>query len=263
MINIPPRFGKTLLCSVLFPAWVWLSRPETRFLSAAYSLDLATRDSLNMRRLVETAWYQAHWQGRAQLVSDQAAKARFDTSRGGSRVAVSVGGSATGEGGDILIVDDPLKIEHAYSAAQREASIDWFNGTIATRLNDPERGAIIVIGQRLHEDDLFGHLLAAGGWTHLCLPVEYHPDHPFLYADDPRRETGELLWAERWDGAAVDQLKRQLGGALTASMLQQLPAPAAGMIFPARMVAVLPTRRSAAALRHDPAKLGPHIHRHG
>jgi predicted phage terminase large subunit-like protein len=231
LINIPPRYGKTLLCSVLFLAWLWLTRPEMRFLTASYSHDLATRDSLTMRRLVSSEWYQERWLGRARLVDDQAAKARYDTSRGGSRVAVSVGGSATGEGGDVIVLDDPLKIEHAHSAAQRESVIEWFNTTLMTRLNDPATSAVIVIGQRLHENDLFGHLLAVGGWTHICLPAEYDLDHPFRYPLDPRCERGELLWPERWQATDIDQEKRRLGSARAASMLQQLPAPLTGMII--------------------------------
>jgi predicted phage terminase large subunit-like protein len=231
LINIPPRHGKTLLVSVLFPAWMWLSAPGTRFLTASYGLELATRDSVRTRRLVESAWYRRHWPKAARLVDDQSAKARFETLEGGARVSVSVGGPATGEGGDIIILDDPLKIDQAHSAAHRELVRDWYDHTLATRLNNPTTGSIIIVGQRLHEDDLFGHLLARGGWTHLCLPAEYDPNHPYRSPDDPRREPGELLWPDQWNQEAIDAQKRQLGGYATASMLQQLPAPTSGGIF--------------------------------
>lgn len=231
IINIPPRFGKTLLGSVLFPAWLWLCDPTTRFLTASYSLDLATRDSLAMRRLVETHWYQDLAQGGVRLVDDQATKTRFENTRGGARLAASVGGSVTGEGGDVIILDDPQKIELAHSAAAREAAIDWYGSTLATRRNEPATARMLVIAQRLHEHDLPGHLLTLGDWTHVCLPAEYDPHHPHLYPDDPRREAGELLWPEQWPRAELDALKRDLGSARTASMLQQLPAPATGEIF--------------------------------
>jgi predicted phage terminase large subunit-like protein len=231
LINIPPRYGKTLVASVAFPAWVWLTTPETRFLTASYGVELATRDSLHMRRLVESAWYQAQWPSRVRLVDDQATKSRFETRQGGARVAVSVGGSATGEGGDVIIIDDPLKIDHAHSRAQREAVIDWFDHTLSTRLNNPQAGAIVIIGQRLHEQDLFGHLLSQGGWTHLCLPVEYDPDHPHRCGDDPRSQPGEPLWPQQWPAEALADLKRRLGSYATASMLQQRPAPSQGGIF--------------------------------
>ena len=231
LINIPPRYGKTLLVSVLYPAWVWLSRPDARFLTASYGADLATRDSVRMRRLVESDWYQATWPRAARLVDDQATKARFETRQGGARVSVSVGGAATGEGGDVIIVDDPLKIEQAHSDLQRQAVVDWFDHTLATRLNNPTTGAIIIVGQRVHEADLFGHLLDRGGWTHLCLPAEYDPHHPYHCPHDPRITDGELLWPEQWPANAVSELKQQLGSYATASMLQQLPAPTSGGIF--------------------------------
>jgi predicted phage terminase large subunit-like protein len=231
LINVPPRYGKTLLVSVLFPAWVWLTRPDTRFLTASYGADLATRDSVRMRRLVESDWYQSAWPGAARLVEDQAAKARFETRQGGARVSVSVGGAATGEGGDIIIVDDPLKIEHAHSPLHRQSVIDWFDHTLQTRLNHPTQSAIIIVGQRVHEHDLFGHLLQHAGWTHLCLPAEHDPHHPHHTPYDPRTTPGELLWPEQWTTTALDQLKTQLGSYATASMLQQLPAPSAGGIF--------------------------------
>ena len=231
LINIPPRYGKTLLVSVMFPAWLWLTAPGTRFLTASYGIDLATRDSLHMRRLVESDWYQTQWLGRVRLVDDQATKARFENREGGARVSVSVGGPATGEGGDVIILDDPLKIDHAHSALHRQGVVDWFDHTLSTRLNNPRTGAIIVIGQRLHEDDLFGHLIDRGGWTHLCLPAEYEPNHPYRCPDDPRTSPGEPLWPEQWSAHALAELKTHLGGYATASMLQQLPAPSSGGIF--------------------------------
>jgi predicted phage terminase large subunit-like protein len=184
-----------------------------------------------MRRLVESPWYQRLCQGRVRLVPDQAAKGRFENTLGGVRVAVSVGGSVTGEGGDLNMVDDSLKIDEAYSQAAREAVIDWYTSAFATRLNDPATGRMLVIGQRVHEYDLPGYLVAQGGWTHVCLPAEYDPTHPHLYPRDPRTEPGELLWPERWTREGLDGLKRDLGSVGTASMLQQLPAPHAGAIF--------------------------------
>jgi predicted phage terminase large subunit-like protein len=231
LINIPPRYGKTLLVSVLFPAWYWLSVPETRFLTASYGLELAVRDSARMRRLVESSWYQQRWPMAARLVDDQAAKARFETRRGGARVSVSVGGPATGEGGDVIILDDPLKIDQAHSPAHRESVRDWYDHTLATRLNNPTTGAIIIVGQRLHQDDLFGHLLAQGGWAHLCLPAEYDPTHPHRCPDDPRTQPGQPLWPAQWPTHALADQKAQLGSYATASMLQQLPAPTTGGIF--------------------------------
>lgn len=231
LINVPPRYGKTWLVSVLFPAWLWLTDPGTRFLTASYGIDLAERDALGMRRVVESAWYQQQWPRGARLVADQATKSRFETVQGGARVAVSVGGAATGEGGDIILIDDPIKIDQADSAGHRQTVIDWYDQTMSSRLNDPSTGRIVVVGQRVHEDDLFGHLRVREGWRHLCLPAEYDPDHPYRTSDDPRTQPGELLWPERWDADMLARHKRELGSYRAASMLQQLPAPTTGGIF--------------------------------
>jgi predicted phage terminase large subunit-like protein len=231
LITIPPRHGKTTLGSVLFPAWLWLQQPQTRFLTASYALDLATRDSLAMRRLVESPWYQRLAQGRVRLTDDQAAKTRYETTCGGARLAVSVGGSVTGEGGDVITLDDPMRIDQVTSQQTRESVIDWFSSSLSTRVNDPATARFLVIAHRLHERDLPGYLLSLGDWPHVCLPAEYDPHHPHLYPDDPRRTPGEPLWPAQWPSERLAQEKARLGTARTASMLQQLPAPTTGAIF--------------------------------
>ena len=231
LINVPPRHGKSLLVSVLWPAWVWASRPETRFLFASYAHSLSLRDSGRCRRLVESDWYRARWGGRVELVDDMRTKERFELTAGGARIATSVGGWATGEGGDVIVIDDPHKIEEASSPAAREATIEWFDGTMSTRQNDPRTSATVIVGQRLHERDLFGHLVAQGDLEHLCLPAEFERSHPFRWPHDPRRVEGDLLWPERFGAAELADLKRSLGSQQTASQLQQRPAPAEGAVF--------------------------------
>jgi hypothetical protein len=115
LINVPPRCGKSTLVSVLFPAWVLTWRPETRFLTAAYGEGLSERDSVRCRRLIESERYQQRHGAAVRLRADQNTKLRFETTSGGGRVAVSVGGAATGEGGTVLLLDDPHKIEDARS----------------------------------------------------------------------------------------------------------------------------------------------------
>lgn len=232
IINLPPRYGKSNLVSILWPAWVWARHPEKRWLFVSFAQTLAERHSVACRRLIESREYQQLYGSAVQLASDANQKARFENTRGGARLATSVGGAATGEGGDILVVDDIAKIEEATSRTAREAVIDFFDYTLSTRLNDRRDGAIVIVSQRLHERDLVGHLLDRGGYEHLCLPAEYDPQHPYLSPQDPRRAEGELLWPEQYDRADLEELKRQLGPYGTASQLQQLPAPHGGAIFP-------------------------------
>lgn len=231
LINIPPRHGKSLLAAVLFPAWVWITWLERRFLFASYARDYAERDGALTRDLISSSWYQERYGHVFSLLTDQNEKWRFVNSRGGQRLAASVGGQATGAGGDIVIVDDPLKIEDSHSDLRREAVVDWFMRTASTRLNDPTSGAFVVIGQRVHEADLFGHLLEKKRWRHLCLPAEYEPEHPYLFPEDPRTRAGEELWPQRVGREQLEEFGEALGAAAFAALMQQRPSPAGGTIF--------------------------------
>ncbi len=231
LVNLPPRHGKSLICSVFFPAWVWASDPTKRFLCASYAQDLAVRDSVLTRQLVTSPWYRGRYGHVFELSGDQNEKDRFSNTRGGRRLATSPGGFATGEGGDIVLVDDPHRIEEASSDAARERVVDWLTRTMSTRANDPRSGTHVAVGQRVHERDVFGHLLERGGSEHLCLAAEFEPDHPARCADDPRTEPGQLLWPERFGRAEIDGLKRDLGSYAYAAQFQQRPAPAGGGIF--------------------------------
>ena len=244
-INIPPRAMKSMTVSVMAPAWEWTRRPETRFLTASYVDKLATDFSVASRDLIRSGWYQARFGDRFQMKSDADLKTRYFNDQGGHRIATSVGGSATGSGGDIIIVDDPHNTEDVESEIARDAVIDWHDGTLSTRFNDPEAGVEILIMQRVHERDLTGHVLDLdpGEWTLLCLPEEYEPNHPFVYppavslADgrvlrgDQRSEPGTLLHPERIGPGAHAERLRRLGSYRAAGQLQQRPAAHEGAIL--------------------------------
>jgi predicted phage terminase large subunit-like protein len=230
-INVPPRHMKSLNVTVLWPSWWWTSEPYIRFLTASYGEKLAVRDAVKGRRLIQSAWYRARWGHLFSLLPDQNQKARYENDQTGYRIATSVGGAGTGEGGDVIIIDDPHKADEAESDTERENVIDWLDGTISTRFNDPATGVEVLVMQRLHEDDATGHMLAQGGWTHLCLPAEYEPSHPFVWPGDPREEIGELLWPDHFGEPELDELKVKLGSYRAAGQLQQRPAPAEGGIF--------------------------------
>jgi len=231
LINIPPRHMKSLAVSVFWPTWVWTFKPETRWLFASYAQSLSVRDSLKCRRLIESPWYRAIWGDIFQLTSDQNEKMKFENDRTGYRLATSVGGTGTGEGGDIVVFDDPHKVDEVESDTMRKAVLDWWDGTMTTRLNDPDEGAFVGVMQRIHEHDLAGHVLEQGGWTHLCLPAEYAPKHLFIWPDDPRTEPDELLWPDHFGRDAIARLKVSLGSYRAAGQLQQLPSPATGGIL--------------------------------
>lgn len=243
LINIPPRCSKSSLTSVAFPAWVWAQRyrsptsgPGVQFLHASYAQSLSLRDSVKCRRLIESPWYQRLWGERFGLTGDQNTKTRFDNTLGGSRLSTSVGSALTGEGGSIIVVDDPNAAQEAFSEATIESTIEWWDGALSTRLNDPKTGAFIVIQQRLSEEDLTGHILSkeADNWTHLCLPMRYEPERSYVTSigwQDPRTEAGELLWPERFGEPEVVTLEKQMGPWTAAGQLQQRPEPKGGGII--------------------------------
>ena len=233
IINVPPRHMKSLLVSVFWPAWEWIRWPERRWLYSSYGAQLSIRDSIKCRRLIESSWYQERWGDRFALTSDQNTKSRFDNDRSGYRIATSVGGAATGEGGDRNVCDDPHNVSEVESDAVRKATLDWFDVVMSTRVNDPRTAAKVVVMQRCHQRDLSGHLLAQGGWEHLCLPAEYEgPTRATSIGwTDPRAEVNELLWPERFGPQEIGNLKISLGSYAAAGQLQQRPSPAGGGIF--------------------------------
>jgi predicted phage terminase large subunit-like protein len=245
IINVPPRTSKSSMVSVAFPAWTWaqpekyrgpLSGPHVQFLFASYAQTLSIRDSVKTRRLIASPWYQQRWGNRFKLAGDQNAKVRFDNDQGGYRLATSVDGALTGEGGSIIVIDDPHNATEMESDLVRNSTIDWWDGAMSTRLNDPSTGAYIVIMQRLHEEDLTGHILSQNNpdWVHLCLPMRYEPERHCTTAigwSDPREDEGELLCVDRFDETSVAGLEAALGPFRAAGQLQQRPEPKGGGIF--------------------------------
>ncbi len=171
VINLPPRYMKSLLVSVLWPTWEWLRAPETRWLFASYSDSLSTQHSLDRRVILQSPWYRDRWGDRFHLTSDQNEKTEYRNDRRGVMTATSVGGTATGKGGNRIVVDDPHNPVQAESDRQRQQALDFFLMTPSTRLDDKRNGAIIVIMQRLHTRDLTSVCLDHG-YTSLILPAE-------------------------------------------------------------------------------------------
>lgn len=239
IINIPPRHMKSLLVAVIWPTWTWTFAPQLRWLTGSYAEPLAVRDALKSRRILQHPWYRARFGAGFALCGDQNAKQRYENDQGGYRLAYSFGGAVTGEGGDILVVDDPLKAQEADSDAVREQVNETYDQVLSTRANDPRSARRVIIMQRLHENDLSGHLLekmnepGAPRYEHLCLPTEFEPKRFFssIGLDDPRRRPGELLWPQRFGEIENAAAKSTLGQRGYAGQHAQRPAPAGGNIF--------------------------------
>jgi predicted phage terminase large subunit-like protein len=237
VISIPPRHAKSSLTAVLWPTWEWTSRPSTRFVYGSYKLHLAVRDALWSRRLILSKFYQQLWRAIFQLSGDQNVKSLYENDQGGRRLCASVEAGTTGEGGDILVMDDPLDIRQAGSPTYREGARDYWDQVWSNRMDPPtdgKAGAMVLIAQRTHEEDVTGHVLKEEGWEHLCIPEEYEAKPQVevtgLGWRDPRQEEAELLWPAGLSAESAAKLKKK-GAYAWATLYQQRPAPVEGGII--------------------------------
>lgn len=251
LINIPPGTMKSLATCVFWPAWEWAQKPSTRYVCASHSQEHAIRDNVRMRRLVASDWYQRLWP--LKLTDDQNAKTKFENEATGFRQAMAVA-SMTGARGDRVIWDDPHSVEDALSDAKRTAALRVFDETLPTRLNNPDRSAIVVIMQRLHQNDVSGHILERDlGYTHLCLPMEFEPERRCVTSiefSDPRSEPGELLFPARFSREVVERDKHAMGSMAVAGQFQQRPAPRGGGMLQASRLQIGDPARIEKAVRY-------------
>ena len=235
IINVPPRHMKSLTTSVFWPMQDWLKNPERQFLFSSYAHNLSIRDSVKSRRVFQSKKYQGilqHAQPDLVLVGDQNTKIRFENNMLGYRLATSVDGATTGEGGDIIVVDDAHNVKDGESETKRVSTLEWWDEVMQTRLHSPKTGAFVVIMQRVHQEDLTGHILAKEhGWDHVCLPARYEGRNRVVSsigAKDPRTEIDEALWPIQYGNKELSKLERSLGSYGTAGQLQQRPSPRGG-----------------------------------
>lgn len=242
LISICPRTLKSTLCGVAWPTWTWaqpltpgtLRGPHVRFLTGSHSDGLAKRDALRSRRVMESTWYRGGY-GHFEFTSDQNTKGRYENDKLGSRLTFGVKTGVTGEGGDILMVDDPhVAVEGMYSKAERETVLDTWDQQIANRVNDPKNSARVIIMQRLHVSDLIGHVKEQMKCEILELPTEYDRKYHRVTGlgwTDPREEDGKLLFPQRMTQEWVDAERKRLGAYGFAAQHGQRPVPFGGKII--------------------------------
>jgi len=232
IINVPPRSLKSHMTSISFVAWLLGHNPAAQIICASYAQDLSNDLAAACRSLMATEWYQDLFRS-TRLASLRSAVHDFATTEKGSRLATSVGGVLTGRGADLIIIDDPLKPDEALSETQRNKVNDWYDHTLVSRLNDKRTGCIILIMQRLHEDDLVGHVLDKGTWKVLRFPAIAETDETHV-VETPygtrgfRRRAGEALHSEREPLEVLNQLREIQGEYNFAGQYQQAPAPLGG-----------------------------------
>lgn len=215
IINQPPRSLKSHLASVSFPAFVLGHDPSAKIICVSYSQDLSNRLAMDCRTILNSAWYRALFPN-AQLSFERQALQELVTTQHGYRLATSVGGVLTGRGADYIIIDDPLKAEEGFSEALRKAVNEWYDHTLLTRLNDKRTGRIILVMQRLHEDDLVGHVVSTEPWQLIRFPaIAEGPET--LVIQTPfgvrrfKREVGQALHPERESLEVLNHLRGTIG----------------------------------------------------
>lgn len=225
IINMPPRALKSVCVSVAWPAWLLAKNPSARILAASYSQVLSIKHSMDTRFVLDADWYNASFPN-TKLSKKHNQKSKFMTTENGFRFATSVGGSVTGEGGDYLIIDDPHNPSQINSKKFRERVISWYDQTFSSRLNDQKSGAIILVMQRLHEEDLTSHLLSCGGWELLKIPAI--ADENILYSAKNKYtyKKGSYLNKKRDSKEFLLNLQQNTDARVFASQYMQDPLPA-------------------------------------
>jgi predicted phage terminase large subunit-like protein len=234
IVNVPPRSGKSILVSILMPAWLWVRYPASRLVFASYSAALSIDLSVKRRGVVQSPWYQSRWGSRVTMAPDQNLKSEFANTASGRMIATSVDGSVTGRGGSYIVCDDLINPQMAESEAERTTAVRWFDETLGSRLDDKKTGRVVVIEQRTHQADLSGHLLVQGGWEHLCLPAEFERRTAIVMPRTGRevvKQEGELLWPEREGRAELNAARVRLGDYAYQTQYLQLPVARGGNRF--------------------------------
>lgn len=228
IINVPPRSLKSLIVSVIWPAWCWIKEPRLKFIGTSYSAILSTKHNTDTRTIIESEFYQRNWGKNVIIARDQNQKTFFQNTKFGIRQSTSTGGAVTGHGGNIIIVDDPVNPKVGVTKIELENSNKYFDETLSTRLNDPSIDMFVIVMQRLHDNDLTGHALKKNPekYDHICIPAETTKDiRPeslqYFYQDN-------LFFPDRFSQAILNEQKINLGSYGYAEQYLQSPVAEEG-----------------------------------
>ena len=233
IVTLPPRGLKSICASVAFPAFALGHDPSLRIVGVSYSQDLAAKHARDCRAILESAWYRRLFPY-TRIDPRKNTEGEIETTARGYRLATSVGGTLTGRGGNLILIDDPMKPSERMSEVKRAAVSEWYDSTLTSRLDRKTQDAIVLIMQRLHVDDLVGHVLDKDEkWTHLNLPAIAEHEEEISLGDGRvyRRKTGELLHPEREPMAVLDELKAAMGSQAFSAQYQQAPIPPGGALI--------------------------------
>lgn len=233
IINVPPRSAKSICVTIAFTAWLMGHDPRKRIMAISYAQELSLTHAAAFRSVVTSAWYRRAFPAFA-IKANRGQEIR--TTEHGYRYASSIGGSVLGRGADLIVIDDPINgLEAALSAAARRRVQAFYDGTLYSRLNDRQNGAIVIVMQRLHEDDLVGHVLEKEDWEVLSIPAIAPDDCCYRIGQGRealyQRRQGEIMHVGRDTFADLEAIKRNLGALNFSAQYQQNPLPAEGQII--------------------------------
>ena len=229
IITLPPRHLKSICATVAFPAWVLGQDPTQKVICISYAQDLANKLSRDTRSIMESGWYRRAFKG-TRISRRKNTEAEMETTKKGVRFGTSIGGSLTGRGADFIVIDDPIKPGEAMSETERERVNQWFRNTLYSRLNDKRHGVIILVMQRVHVDDLAGHLLEMDDWVQVDIPAIADESMGYQIGDDEFyfRAAGEVLHPSREDKETLAEIKDVVGSYVFEAQYQQRPVPPGG-----------------------------------
>lgn len=229
LITMPPRSLKSIAASVAFPAWILGRDPTRKIVCVSYANELSVKHSNDCRAVMQSDWYQALFpQNRIRRLKNT--EHEVHTVSNGYRFATTTGGTLTGRGGNLIIIDDPIKASDAASEITRARVKSWFDETLLSRLDNKTEDAIVLVMQRLHVDDLAGHVLEKGGWVHLNLPAIAECEAKVVTGPNRHyvRQIGEVLHPAREPRFVLDELKIAMGSSTFSAQYQQAPVPPGG-----------------------------------
>lgn len=233
IITMPPRSAKSVSASVAFPAFIHGHDPTKEIITVSYAQSLASKLHNDYRTILTSGWFKDLFP-ETSIDPKKESEQEVRLTQRGVRLATSVGGVLTGRGADIIIIDDPLKADDAHSEAQRGKVNEWYSAALVSRLNQKTKGAIVIVTQRLHVDDLVGHVTEFDdSWTVLNLPAIAPEDQRIAIGPNRHyhRKKGALLHPERETQAVLDELKLNIGSAAFEAQYQQSPIPPGGHMF--------------------------------
>ena len=233
IINLPPRYMKSIMVTIGFTAWALGQDPTKKVITVSYASDLSRKLDTDFQHVVTSPWFRAAFPA-FDIASNRTGNLR--TTKRGYRYSTSIGGAVAGWGADLIVIDDPIKgLDAALSPSERRRVAEFYDGSLYTRLNNKAEGAIVIVMQRLHEDDLVGHVMEKEDWRVLSIPAIAPEDTVYRLGDHPedvyRRRTGEVLQPSREPRELLEVARRTLGTLNFSAQYLQDPLPAQGNII--------------------------------